>query len=41
MKNAGTQVRMTVNASYGADLTAHELAAMIADPRCAIGFGSD
>lgn len=41
MKNAGTQVMMKVNATYGADLTAHELAAMIADPRSAIGFGSD
>ncbi|QKS01133.1 hypothetical protein F9288_16990 [Sphingomonas sp. CL5.1] len=33
MTNVATQVLATVNAPYGANLTAHQLAAMIADPK--------
>lgn len=32
MKNVAIQVLATVNAPYGADLSVHQLAAMIADP---------
>jgi len=32
MTNVATQVLATVNAPYGANLSAHQLAAMIADP---------
>lgn len=34
----GTQVLATVNAPYGANLSAHQLAAMIADPKSASDF---
>jgi len=36
--NVATQVLATVNAPYGADLSAHQLAAMIADPKSASNF---
>jgi hypothetical protein len=35
MNNVATQVLATVNAPYGAKLSAHQLAAMIADPKSA------
>jgi hypothetical protein len=38
MMNVATQVLATVNAPYGADLSAHQLAAMIADPKSASNF---
>jgi len=38
MTNVATQVLMTVNASYGANLSAQQLAAMIADPKSATSF---
>ena len=38
MTNVATQVLTTVNAPYGADLSAHQLAAMIADPKSASNF---
>jgi len=38
MKNVATQVMATVNAPYGADLSAHQLAAMIIDPKSATEF---
>jgi hypothetical protein len=40
MKNVATQVMTTVNAPYGADLSAHQLAAMIADPKSAAEFSA-
>lgn len=38
MMNVATQVLATVNAPYGADLSAHQLAAMITDPKSASNF---
>jgi hypothetical protein len=38
MTNVATQVLTTVNAPYGADLSAHQLAAMIADPKSVSDF---
>lgn len=35
MTSVATQVMTTVNAPYGANLSAHQLAAMIADPKSA------
>lgn len=35
MTNVATKVLATVNAPYGANLSAHQLAAMIADPKSA------
>lgn len=40
MKNVATQVMTTVNAPYGADLSAHQLAAMVADPQSAVEFSA-
>lgn len=40
MKNVATHVMTTVNAPYGADLSAHQLAAMIADPKSAVEFSA-
>lgn len=40
MTNVATQVLTTVNASYGANLSAHQLAAMIADPKSAGAFNA-
>lgn len=40
MKNVATQVMTTVNAPYGADLSAHQLAAMITDPQSAVEFNA-
>jgi hypothetical protein len=40
MKNVAAQVMTTVNAPYGADLSAHQLAAMIADPKSAAEFSA-
>jgi hypothetical protein len=40
MKNVATQVMTTVNAPYGANLSAHQLAAMIADPKSAAEFSA-
>jgi len=38
MTNVAAQVLATVNAPYGANLSAHQLAAMIADPKSASEF---
>lgn len=40
MKNVATQVMTTVNAPYGADLSAHQLAAMVTDPQSAAAFSA-
>lgn len=40
MKNVAIQVMTTVNAPYGADLSAHQLAAMVADPKSAESFSA-
>ena len=40
MKNVATQVMTTVNAPYGAGLSAHQLAAMIAVPKSAAEFNA-
>jgi len=40
MKNVATQVMTTVNAPYGADLSAHQLAVMLADPKSADDFNA-
>jgi hypothetical protein len=40
MKNFATQVMMTVNAPYGANLSADQLAVMIADPKSASEFNA-
>lgn len=40
MKNVATLVMTTVNAPYGADLSAYQLAAMIADPKSASEFNA-
>lgn len=40
MKNVATQVMTTVNAPYGADLSAYQLAAMITDPKSATEFSA-
>jgi hypothetical protein len=40
MMNVATQVLTTVNAPYGADVSAHQLAAMIADPKSATDFAA-
>ena len=38
MMNVATQVLSTVNAPYGAGVDAHQLAAMIVDPKSASAF---
>lgn len=38
MKNMATHVLTTVNAPYGANFSAHQLAEMIADPKSASDF---
>ena len=38
MTSVATEVLTTVNAPYGADLSAHQLAAMISDPKSASDF---
>ena len=40
MQNVATQVMATVNAPYGAGLSAHQLAAMIVDPASAAQFNA-
>jgi hypothetical protein len=40
MTDVATRVLTTVNAPYGMDLSAHQLAAMIADPRSAVDFSA-
>jgi len=40
MKNVATQVMTTVNAPYGANLSAHQLAAMIIAPKSASAFNA-
>lgn len=40
MTAMATQVLTTVNAPYGADLSAHQLAVMIADPKSASNFSA-
>ena len=40
MTSVATQVMTTVNAPYGAELSAHQLAAMIADPKSASDFNA-
>lgn len=40
MKNVAAQVMTMVNAPYGADLSTHQLAAMIADPKSANEFSA-
>lgn len=40
MNNVATQVMTTVNAPYGANLSAHQLAAMITDPKSAAEFSA-
>lgn len=40
MSNVATMVLATVNAPYGADLSAHQLAAMIVDPKSATEFNA-
>lgn len=40
MKNLAIQVMTTVNAPYGVNLSAHQLAAMIADPKSASEFNA-
>ena len=40
MTNVATQVMTTVNAPYGADLSVHQLAAMVADPQSAFEFNA-
>ena len=40
MTNVVTMVMATVNAPYGAGLSAHQLAAMIVDPESASGFSA-
>ena len=40
MKDVATQVLMTVNAPYGANVSAHQLAAMIADSESATIFSA-
>lgn len=40
MKNVATQVMTTVNAPYGANLSAHQLAVMIAAPKSALEFSA-
>jgi len=40
MTNAASVVLATVNAPYGANLSAHQLAALIADPESAINFNA-
>jgi len=40
MTNAASLVLATVNAPYGANLSAHQLAALIADPKSALNFNA-
>lgn len=40
MTSVATQVLTTVNAPYGANLSAHQLAAMIADPKSASDYSA-
>jgi hypothetical protein len=40
MTYVATQVLTTVNAPYGADLSAHQLAAMLTDPKSASDFSA-
>lgn len=40
MKNVEAQVLTTVNAPYGAKLSAHQLAALVVDPQSAIEFNA-
>lgn len=40
MKDVAAQVLTTVNAPYGANLSAHQLAAMIADPKSVTEFSA-
>lgn len=40
MTSVATQVLATVNAPYGTNLSVHQLAAMIADPKCATDFSA-
>ncbi len=40
MSDVATMVLATVNAPYGADLSAHQLAAMIVDPKSASEFNA-
>ena len=40
MKDVATQVMATVNAPFGADLSAHQLAAMVVDPKSAEAFSA-
>jgi len=40
MKNVATYVMTTVNAPYGADLSAHQLAALVVDPQSATQFNA-
>jgi hypothetical protein len=40
MQNVATQVMVTVNAPYGAELSAHQLAAMLVDPNSVAQFNA-
>ncbi len=40
MTDVATHVLTTVNAPYGTDLSAHQLAAMIADPKSAVDYSA-